>query len=119
MSARRKATAWCSAIGFPNCSRDFAYSTAYSSAARAMPVAGELRVLEEHLRVHDRALAHLPHGRPEGDARVAFFHDEGGDPPRARPRLDRREDDVVLRDAAVRDPRLLAPQDVAAPRARR
>ena len=39
MSARRNATAWCSAIGLPNCTRSRAYSTAYSSAARASPTA--------------------------------------------------------------------------------
>ena len=39
-------------------------------------------------------------------------------PARARSRLDRREDDVVVGHAAVRDPRLLAAQDVAAVGAR-
>ena len=51
MSARRKATAWCSEIGLPNCSRDFAYSTAYSSAARAIPVAEAPSVIRDRSNV--------------------------------------------------------------------
>ena len=149
MSARRKATAWCSAIGLPNCSRDFAYSTRVLERrtrdarcrgaqrdARAVerahepvealallaepPVLGQLGVLEEHLRVHDRALAHLPHRLAERDAGVALLDDEGRDAARARAGLDRGEDDVVLGEAAVRDPGLLTAEDgtVVRPRGR-
>ena len=39
MSASVNAIAWLSMIGLPNCSRLTAYSSAYSYAARAMPIA--------------------------------------------------------------------------------
>ena len=39
MSAIMKATAWCIAIGTPNCWRSFEYSQANSNAARAIPTA--------------------------------------------------------------------------------
>jgi hypothetical protein len=77
------------------------------------PVPGHANVSEEHLRVQDRALAHLLHRRAEADAVVAALDDEGRDTLRARPRRDRREDDVVLRDAAVRDPALLPVEHIA------
>jgi len=38
MSARRNATAWCSMIGLPKVIRSFAYASASSIAARAMPM---------------------------------------------------------------------------------
>ena len=99
MSASRNATAWCSAIGRPNCTRSLAYCVAYSSAARASPVAaaderharavedlhqaaealallpqppvvGDEAVREEQLGVEDRALAHLAHRLPEREPLV-------------------------------------------------
>ena len=39
MSASRLPIDWCSTIFLPNCVRSFAYDTAASSAARAMPTA--------------------------------------------------------------------------------
>ena len=49
------------------------------------PVLGQLGVLEEHLRVHDRALPHLPHRLAERDPRIALLDDEGRDPREREP----------------------------------
>src|ERR687898_441606 len=87
----------------------FATSCPASTSLLAQPpVLGKLDVLEEHLGVDDRALAHLLHRRTEGDPSVAALDDERRHSARARPRRDRREDDVILREPAVGDPRLLA-----------
>ena len=77
------------------------------------PVGRDLAVLQEHLGVDDRALAHLAHRLAEADAGVVTVDHEGGDAPGACARSDRREDHVELGDAAVGDPRLLPVQDVA------
>ena len=69
-------------------------------------------VLQEHLGVDDGALAHLAHRLAEGDARVGLLDHEGGDALGAGAGSDGREDHVVLGDAAVGDPGLLAVQDV-------
>src|SRR5215212_10066055 len=126
MSASRKATAWCSAIGLPNWTRSFAYAAAYSVAARARPVAAAARfarepavvrdeaVVQEELGVGDRALAHLGDRRAEGEAFVVAVEQEGGHAAVAGAGRDGGEDDVGLRDAAVGDPRLLAVEDVPA-----
>ena len=53
-------------------------------------------------------------GSPNADARVALLDHEGGDALRAGAGRDGREEAVVLGDPAVRDPRLLAVQPVAA-----
>ena len=69
-------------------------------------------VLQEHLGVDDGALAHLAHRLAEADAGVGLLDHEGGDALGAGAGSDGREDHVVLGDAAVRDPGLLAVQDV-------
>src|SRR4051794_20230024 len=78
------------------------------------PVVGDEAVGEEQLGVDDRALAHLAHRPAERDARVVAMHEERRDAAVAAAALDGREDDVALRDAAVRDPGLLAVEQVAA-----
>ena len=108
MSASRNATAWCSAIGRPNWTRSLAYCVAYSSAARARPVAAAESVTrerskisirprkpspsspsrrssatkqsgEEQLGVEDRALAHLAHRLPEREPLVVAVQQERRD----------------------------------------
>ena len=80
---------------------------------------GHEGVVEEQLGVDDAAVAELRHRLAERDALVAEADDERRDAARARAGLGLREHDVVLGDAAVRDPRLLPAQPVAALDARR
>ena len=82
------------------------------------PVAGYFGVFEEHLGVENRPLAHLLHRRAEADSLVALLDDERRHALRARARRDRSEDDVEVGDATVRDPTLLAAEDVAVARLR-
>ena len=51
MSASRKPTAWCWPIGLPNAFRVLAYSTEYSKAARAMPIAEAARWMRDSSKV--------------------------------------------------------------------
>ena len=77
-------------------------------------VVGHEAVVQEQLRGRDRALSHLLHRRPDGEALGAALDHERRHATRARARRDGREDDEVLGDRRVRDPRLLPVQHVAA-----
>ena len=91
------------------------HQAAEARALLAEPaVVGDEAVLEEQLGVDDRALAHLAHRRAERQPGIVAVEQERRHAAVAAARLDGREDDVELRDAAVGDPRLLTAEHVAA-----
>src|SRR5918994_1963983 len=122
MSAIMSWTNWYLPIGCPKVSRSRAYSTDRSRQARTTPQARALRadrvlgrppdVLEEGLAGRAGPDAELVLGVLRRHALPAALEDERRDPLVLRRRVGLREDELVVGDGRVRDPVLLAVEDV-------